>query len=184
MYVTPTFAGFSGAIAVRNEANALRPDVSLAWGGRIGGNETEAAIGYRPEGAGGARSHTVHGSASTLLDSGLNFTLAGGIEFFEEDLATEAQLFGFGKVGYIHEPFSIGETRYSLDFFYGEDNTNGNFGGSGQVGAYSVGGGVVQVAKKWATELYLGGRVYWLDTPDGTEVDPLFALITGARVRF
>lgn len=182
MYVTPEFAGFNGAVAVRQE-NGLRPDVSLAWGGEVFGSETEAAIGYRPTRDDDVESHTIHGSASTLLPSGLNFTAAAGIEFFPET-DDEAQLFLFGKAGYRHEPLTIGETRWSLDFFYGESNTNGNFGGAGQVGAYSVGAGVVQEARDWATEFYLGGRTYWLDTPDGSDVDALFAVITGARVRF
>ncbi|MGF1475327.1 MAG: porin [Geminicoccaceae bacterium] len=196
-YTTPTFAGFNLSVAGRQEDETFEPDVSVSYGATIAEHDFEAAVGWRLEdeesnGTDLEDSNTVHGSFSILSPTGLNFTAAAGGEFFdEEDVDLEEEYFVFGKVGWRAGFFDMGETRFSVDGFFGEDITNdfgvddGNF--DDPVEAFSVGGGVVQVVDDFSTEFYVGGRVYWLELPDSAGVgdpDALYAITTGARVRF
>ena len=197
-YDSPEVSGFQFSVAGRQEDETIEPDVGVSYETEIASLEVESAFGWRPEsddanGTDAEDSNTFHGSVSALMPSGLNATLAGGIEVFEDDdVDIEEELFLFGKIGWRNEGLSdYGETRFSVDGFYGEDITNdfgtdaGNF--DDPVEAYSVGAGVVQELSGLNTEVYFGGRVYWVELPGSAGVDDpdeLYAIFSGARVRF
>lgn len=191
-YDSPRFAGFQVAVAGRQENERIEPDASINYAAEVADWRGEIAGGWRPSQDANTideNSDTFHGSASVLAPFGLNLTAAGGVETFEDN--TEDELFFFGKVGWRGKLFSIGETRVSLDYFYGEDVTNAfgdaanNF--SDPVEAHSIGGGVVQVVSNLSTEFYIGARSYWIELPAAAnqdDPDSLIAITSGARVRF
>ena len=126
------------------------------------------------------------GSASLLLPSGLNVTVAGSrgdLDGSDEDTTAV-----FAKVGYIADLVPQGETRFTLDYFRGRNNDTFAAPGGDLPTAQSVGLFAVQDLRELNTELYVGARVYRLDGvfADGVErdVDDLTAVIAGARVRF
>lgn len=119
----------------------------------------------------------VNGSASLLLGSGLNFTAAGGWIGFDADDRDDDGWFAYGKLGYLFAPFTIGATGLAVDYYFG-----GNIGADGD-DSQSVGLLGVQNIDALATELYAGGRAYLLDR-DGRDFDDIYALLTGARIKF
>ena len=198
--------GLQFRIAGRQEDETIEPDVSLNYERANPIFMLESAVGWRTESDEAndtdlEDSDTFHGSISISQnggtaddpsESGFNATLAGGVEVFEDDdVDIDEEYFLFGKLGWRGELNEHGETRFSVDGFYGEDITNdfgvddGNL--DNPVEAYSVGAGVVQALSGFNTEVYLGGRVYWVDLPGSAGVDDpdeLYAIFTGARVRF
>ena len=175
-YNTPTFYGVGAAVAVRQEDGGS-PDVALTYAGDFGEYETEAAFGWRSESDDEA--NVFVGSASILTPFGVSFTAAGGVEQID---GAEDEMFLFGKVGYREDFFSFGESRFSVDYFYGEDNTEAIAGDSTE--AQSFGFSAVQVVEPLSTEFYVGVRNYSVDYPGADDPDDLIAVLTGARVRF
>ena len=205
--------GLQFRVAGRQEDETIEPDVSLNYERKTDVYVTESGVGWRPESDEAndtdlEDSDTFHGSISVSQSKkvedkkkpegfryepdGFNATLAGGVEVFEDDdVDIDEEYFLFGKLGWRGTLNDHGETRFSVDGFYGEDITNdfgvddGNL--DNPVEAYSLGAGVVQALSGFNTEVYLGGRVYWVDLPGSAGVDDpdeLYAIFTGARVRF
>lgn len=183
LYVTPDFNGFSMALSAANSASGsdgddelngsgLQPAIALAYGNEFAFGEMEAAISYRSEVFDDDVENTyVAGSASVLFNSGFNATFAasrGNIEDQSEDPTAY-----FVKVGYLNDFFGIGETRFSLDYFRGENAPDFGSPAGDLVQATSYGLFAVQEISDLNTEAYVGLRQYELDDVfvGGTERD-------------
>ncbi|MEO1456044.1 MAG: hypothetical protein AAFV49_00560 [Pseudomonadota bacterium] len=184
-YATPRFAGVQGVVVMRvdddeNGVGQFFPDASLNYEGEVSGFEVEAQGGYRREDG----SNTFIASASTLAPFGTSLTLGGGVETFDGTNPPDAENFVFVKLGQQLDLFEFGKTKFSVDFFRGQDNSQADPFTGEQTEAISVGGGVVQEVKPLGAEVFAAGRFYDVDIGDGTDTDSLFVLFTGARVRF
>ncbi len=169
-YDTPSFAGFTAsASAVADE----RWDVALRYNRRYGETKVAAALAYSD--APGARER-IDGSVSVLFGNGFNLTAAAGRDD-PDQAGRDDSSFVYGKIGYLMEMFEIGRTALAVDLYAGED-----IGADGD-DSLSVGAFAVQNVDAIATQLYLGYRYYELDR-DGLDLDPVNALMTGARVKF
>lgn len=168
-YDTPSFSGlkFSGSLVADERA-----DIASTYSRDYGGTKVAAAIAYAevPDSF-----EQVNGSASILLSNGFNLTLAAGQRDFDD--RDEEGLFFYGKIGYQASLFTIGKTALAVDYYHGED-----VGAEGDE-ADTFGVFAVQKVDLVATELYAGYRRYELDR-DGLDLEPVDALLTGARVKF
>ena len=213
LYRTPEFDGAALKFSLQNDEESLegREDgdeeegglsaaVGVEYGAEFGdGGELALEASYRreestepvfddlgfPAGEDDLTDEFVVGSASILLPSGLNFTVAGSrgpIDGAEDTTAA------FAKIGAIAELTSLGETRFTLDYFRGRNNDAFAAPDGELPTAESIGLFAVQDLRELNTELYVGARLYRLDGVfvEGTEVDvdDLTAAIAGARVRF
>ena len=91
------------------------------------------------------------------------------------------------KGGYRAKWFDIGETRFAVDYFMGENDTDDILQANGdneQVETDSYGFGVVQVVSPLSAELYARLRIYQLGIDNNEDPDDLLAFLTGARIRF
>jgi hypothetical protein len=125
-------------------------------------------------------SNQFDGSVSILLKSGLNLTLAGGVRDPSYRDPTGHSLSPnliYAKFGYQHRFFSIGLTAFSVDFGENDDLI---FAGD-KARAYGI--AAVQNIDQFGTELFVGGRYETLDRSLAA-YHPIFAVMSGARVRF
>ena len=158
----------------RREQATRRVDLLDAAGAFAGATERER------------RDEFVVGSASVLLPSGLNFTVAGSRGFI--DGSDEDTTAAFAKIGYVASLTPLGETRFSLDAFRGRNAADFAAPDGELPTARSIGLFAVQELHDLNTEIYIGARRYALDgvglEGSSLEVDDLTAVIAGARVRF
>lgn len=174
------------------------PDASLNYKAEFAGYEIDGAVGWRREpdaivvNDNAIGSNVYLGSVSALAPFGTNLTVGGGVEVFNTDSDTiENENFFYVKLGQRLDLFDMGETRLSVDFFRGEDNSAAGILGE-QTEAISFGGGIVQVVKPLGAEVYLGLRYYDVDlgidndasAANNVNTDGLFTILSGARVRF
>lgn len=121
------------------------------------------------------------GSASLLLKSGLNFTVAGGyrdVIYRDPQGRKLSPTLLYGKVGYRTSVFpNVGISAVSLD--YAQNNAL-QFAGD-RARSYSL--ALVQNIDAAATELFLTGRLQSLRRTYA-QYDNLYAVLLGARVRF
>jgi len=183
LFESKSFAGFGVAAALRQE-DQIRPDVGVTYGAEVAGFGVEAAGGWRPE----EDSDFFLGSASVIAPMGVSLTLAGGTEQLD-DSDNDDPNYVFAKLGYRTDIFPVGDTRFSVDVYRG--NNNGDFAApDGDLPeATSFGGGVVQKINPLSMEVYAAVRNYDVEDLyfDGQELDDpdnLFTVLTGARVRF
>lgn len=117
-----------------------------------------------------------NGSVSLLLNNGFNVTLAAGAE--DEDNSTDAEgSFWYAKLGYRASIFEAGKTSFSIDYGEYDDFAADD----GEASVYSF--GVVQDMSDWGTEFYLGVRLHEYEE-GSTDYDDIFAVMSGARVKF
>ena len=187
-YDTPTFAGFRLSASVEDDEGW---DVALRYAGEFGFGEIAAGVAYFSaqgvNGAGASRDFDgVSGSGSILFNPGLSLTVAAG--YVDPDYSGADPYFLYGKIGYETQLNSLGTTAFSIDGYYGEDITN--VGGVTAAGngigdeSLSFGAAIVQNIDIVRTELYLAGRYYELDDVSAVGEDEIYAVISGARVRF
>jgi type II secretory pathway pseudopilin PulG len=192
IYNTPRWRGFAASASFQNNdvGDGVSPNVAATYAGTLSGVDVEGAVSYRRDETEDEDLDVFVGSASTLLPSGWNFTLAGSYAI--RDVVNDSTAI-FGKVGYIREFFDFGETRFSLDAYRGKNAPADFAAADGDLPtALGVGLFAVQEVYELGTEFYLGGRMYSLDdvfAPTATgqsevDVENLWAFITGARVRF
>jgi len=169
-YDTPGFAGFvASASAIADE----RWDVALRYSRQYGETKVAAAVAYSD--APGAQER-IDGSISVLFGNGFNITAAAGRDD-PDQAGRDNPTFVYGKLGYLMDMFEIGRTALAVDVYAGKD-----IGADGD-DSLSVGAFAVQNVDVIATELYLGYRYYDLDR-DGLDLDPVNAVMTGARIKF
>lgn len=176
--------GGEDTVAGEEEAS-INYSFSANYKNTFAGYKVEGAVAYRLDND--SLSDVLIASASTLAPNGINLTAGGGIEFQDGDndgLSGENENFFFVKLGYRAKLIEAGETRLSVDFFRGQDNTLGDTVTFEQTDAISIGGGVVQVIKDLGTEAFLGARYFDIDAGNGVETDGIIAVLSGARIRF
>ena len=167
-YDTPSFNGFKFSTSATSDS---RWDAALRYAGKFGPAKASAALAYSEPKDG--RDNRVSGSFSILFDNGINFTLAAG----QDDRDDRDPEFWYANVGYQTDLFSIGTTAFTLDYYSGEDiETRGD-----ESDAYGL--FAVQNLAKYNTQFYLGVRNYELDSTQ-FEVDDIFAILAGARIKF
>lgn len=179
-YDSPTFWGFKLSGSLLSDGG----DVALNYAAKWGEDWTFAgALAYAdPQAVDRDVDHQYNGSASILHSSGLNLTVAGGLQDLDES-GRDDPTFYYAKVGYRADLFKFGETRFSVDYTrnddYDLDNDEAN----------SFGAQIVQDFPKWGSEYYIGYRWHELDRDvdaDGNLVDydDIQAVMTGVRVKF
>ena len=172
-YDSPTFAGFnlSGSWVTDDHW-----DLAARYARAFGEIKLAAALSYATRKS--AFDSQVTGSVSALHTSGLNATLAGSFQDPDTDDDRDPYYIYF-KLGYTQKLVSFGQTSFSIDYYYGEDIA------AVQDESQSIGFGFVQKIDAFATELYLGLRNYDLNREEaGLDLNNIFAVLTGARVKF
>ena len=172
-YDTPTFAGFklSGSWVTDD-----RWDLAARYAREFGVIKLAAAMSYAKGKS--VFDSQVAGSLSALHTSGLNATFAGAIRDIDSDDDRDPYYI-YCKLGYTQKLVSFGQTSFSIDYYYGEDIA------AVKDESQSIGFGFVQEIDAFATALYLGLRNYDLERDDaGLDLHNIFAVLTGARVKF
>ena len=169
------------------EGDGLSPAVGVAFQREYdSGLEIAAEASWRREERDGGKGDFIVGSASVLLPSGLNLTVAASRGDLERQDAYPTAI--FAKVGYSANWWEVGETRFSFDYFNGENGPDFASAEGDLPEARSYGFFAVQEIVDLNSEFYAGMRLCDLDGVyvDGEEkdVDGLTALLAGARVRF
>lgn len=172
-YDTPNFAGFTGSLSIIQDEKS---DVALKYSNAFGGTRIAGAIAYANT-QGSTFEDQINGSASILLPSGLNFTLAAGSADAIAPGRNDSDFY-YGKIGYRTKGISsAGTTAFSIDYHNTDDLAmNGDK-------ADSIGLQAVQNVDDWGTEFYLGLRQYSLDRA-GSSFDDVLGVLAGARVKF
>jgi len=185
-YDTPTFAGFRLSGSIEDDESW---DVALRYAGEFGFGEIAAGIAYYETQAttgGLARDRDgVSGSGSILFNPGLSLTVAAGI--VDPENSGGDPYFVYGKIGYETQLNSLGTTAFSIDGYYGEDISNvGDANTANGIGdeSMSFGAAIVQNIDIVRTEVYLAGRYYELEDANSNNDGDIYAIISGARVRF
>jgi len=121
------------------------------------------------------------GSLSVLHDSGVSFTMSGGVRDprYLDPLGKRLSpnLF-YTKLGYQHDFFPFGRTAVSVDFAKQDEVT---FSGD-TARSYAV--ALVQNIDAASTELFASAAYQTLNRTLGASFHPILAAWTGARVRF
>lgn len=167
--------------------DGLSPAVGLAFQREFDeGFAIAAEASWRRAEQDGGEDAFIVGSVSVLLASGLNLTVAASWGDLDQQDAVSFAV--FAKIGYIGNWWDVGETRFSFDYFNGENGPDFASPEGDLPEAKSYGFFAVQEFAALKTEVYAGMRLYELDGAyvDGEEkdVDNLNAVITGAMVRF
>jgi hypothetical protein len=173
-YDSPSFYGLMAATSWINNGGG---DIALKYAAEFGRFKLAAQAAYANS---GGTSETLDNqydaSASVLHDSGLNFTLAGGLQEYKGDRDDDGT-FLYGKLGYRLNLCPLGITAFSIDGGrYDDIQQDGDEG-------RTFGVQMVQNFTDWATEFYLGYRLFKLDR-DLADYDNFNALLTGFRVKF
>ena len=171
-YDTPVFYGFTASASAIEDQQY---DAALRWGAEVAGFQAGAAIAYSEPDDSDFR---INGSASAIhLDTGLNLTLAAGMDDPEES-GRDDGTFWYVKGGWLTDMFfDFGKTAFVLD--YTETADISDDGDDGQ----SFGAFVVQNLEDFGTEFFAGVRVYDLDS-SGPDTDEIIVGNFGTRVKF
>jgi outer membrane murein-binding lipoprotein Lpp len=170
-YDTPSFSGFKVSTSVIDGGSW---DVAGRYSGDFSGTKVAGAVGYADANS-RQGFEQLNGSVSVLLPMGLNFTAAAGTRDVKG--GGDDPVFYYGKLGYKFDAVDFGGTAVSIDYTMAEDiDEDGDE-------FTSYGAFLVQSFDKIGTEFYIGLRNHELDRP-GENFDDLFAVLTGARVKF
>jgi predicted porin len=181
-YDSPAFWGFQLSGSLLSDGG----DVALRYAAKWGDDwEFAAAAAYADlQAISDTVDNQYNGSASILHSSGLNLTVAGGIQDLDSGLLNpdgtsrdDDPSFYYAKLGYRAKWFEVGETRFSVDYARNDDVAQ-----DGDE-AKSVGFQAVQNFPEWGSEYYIGYRWYGLDR-EQTDFDDINAVMTGVRVKF
>ncbi|WP_094705357.1 porin [Hahella sp. CCB-MM4] len=169
-YDTPKFGGLTYSIGAFNGGW----DTALRYAGKLGSNKIAAALGYsKPNGS--KVESQINGSASLLLENGLNFTIAAGQQSLYSDAEDPSSY--YGKIGYQASLIDAGKSLFSLDYGVTKDLA------AVDDEATATGVQYVQKIDDWATEAYISYHLYSLDRT-GSDLEDVNALLVGARVKF
>ncbi|CAK8723379.1 MAG: hypothetical protein CDV28_10377 [Candidatus Electronema aureum] len=176
LYETRSFGGFTfGASAGEEEV----VDFALSYAGEFNGNQLEAKAAWSNPGEG---YNQINGSASLLLNSGLNFTVAASSKDVDNMPAYgDDPSFMYGKIGYKCDQLSsFGSTAVSVD--YGIFN-NADLLDAEQE-ATAIGVQFVQELSDYSTQLYAGYRAFSLEDNTGVDYEDISVVMAGARLSF
>ena len=171
-YDTPTFYGFSLAGSLVSDS---RHDGSIWWSGKGGGFKAAAAFAYADPNLENC-DQQYDGSFSVLHENtGLNLTLSAGVQ----DFTNQSNPSNFYvKAGWLANLFHVGETAFSVDYDKSQNFPAENYDG------WSMGGAVVQIFKKFGTEVYLQYRYFTLNQDFAPGLYDITAVTIGSRVKF
>ncbi len=171
-YDSPNLYGFSLSGSL---VSAQRSDVALNWGGE--GYGFQAAGGFAVANPKLAGASLLYDGSFSLLHtaSGLNLTVAGGLQE-KKDTRDGTNL--YAKLGWLADFTSLGQTAFGIDYTRSRD-----MAAAGDRG-YSVGAAVVQAFAQFSTELYLQYRIFSLNRTEVTPVADINMATFGARVKF
>lgn len=176
-YDSPKLAGFTLAVSAGEDDIS---DAAINYGGKFGENKIAATIALANPGK-GKDYNRMSGSASILLGMGLNFTLAAGLDSYDnQPSGSDDPSFKYGKLGYKAKFFDIGDTAFSVD--YGVYENVDTMTIDQEATAYGL--QVVQKLSDWSTELYAGYRIYELDDNTTASYEDISFLTAGARIKF
>ncbi len=170
-YDTPSLGGFKASVS---SIDGGAWDLAGRFSGDVSGTKVAGAIAYA-NASSRQGFEQYNGSVSVLLPMGINFTAAAGTRDLKR--AGDDPVFYYGKLGYTFDATELGSTAVAIDYSKVDDlSVNGDE-------FTSYGAFLVQNVDKIATELYVGVRNHELDRPV-ENFDDLFAILTGARVKF
>ena len=172
-YDSPLFAGAQfSASAI--ETGAF--DTALSYSRKYGETTLAAALGYAAPGDLASWDGQYDGSFSILLPSGLNFTLAGGVQEYDT-IDRDDPNYWYAKLGYKANLFSPGITAVAADYgMWNDFELN-------EDKADSVGLTFVQDIADWGTEFYIAYRLYTLDR-EQLSTEDINTVMSGVRVKF
>lgn len=177
MYVTPTFGGFRGQVSWGQKSNTDVKELSLWYGGKLGGfGELAASLGWSERGAstaGGTTDEYIGGSISWLHGTGINVTLSHSKR---DNPAVAGATVRESTFNYLKVGFKRGAHAVAVDYATGDDFVT--------VGdeAKMFGIGYVWNPVRWL-EIFAAYKVHQLDTAAGSLEDITIGTI-GTRVRF
>ncbi len=183
-YDSPNFAGFTLALGALSDGGDVALKYAARWGQHF---KAAGAVAYaNPQAISDTVDDQYNGSFSILHSSGINLTVAGGVQDLENDATNpdgsdrdEDPVFYYAKLGYRAQFIDAGETRFSVDYARNEDVAQDDDD------ATSMGVQVVQDIPDWGMEYYLGYRWHELDRGEGsTDFDDVNAVMSGVRMKF
>lgn len=171
-YDTPRFNGFNLATSVLDNGDW---DVAGRYSSEINGAKVAAAVSYAVDTSAASDRTRLGGSASVLLENGLNATVSLAREDDDLSDAPDAEN-AYVKLGYQFNPTELGLTAVSVDLGQTCDlNLSGDE-------ATSAGIAFVQQVDSIATDFYASYRWMELDR-DNTDFHDFHAAIIGARIK-
>ena len=172
-YDSPLFSGAQfSASAI--ETGAF--DTALSYNRKYGETTVAAALGYANPGDLANWDNQYDGSFSILLASGLNFTVAGGIQEYDI-IDRDDPNYWYAKLGYKTKLFSPGISAFAVDYgMWNDFELN-------EDEAESLGLTFVQDVADWGSEFYIAYRLYTLDR-DLLAPEDINTLMSGVRVKF
>lgn len=175
-YDSPTFSGFTIAVSSASDEGDDAEDVALRYKGKLGNVKAAAGLAYVNFSSSDSKKSQVNGSASFLMDNGLNLTVAAGNLDFENS-GKDDGTFIYGKLGYIAKVCPLGTTAFAIDYGKYDDMKVDEDEGD------TVGFMCVQNLKDWKTEIYLCIRHFELDR-DNANLDDVDTAMAGLRIKF
>ncbi len=180
-YDSPSFAGFNIAAS---SGTASQWDLALKYGSEFlnGDLKLAAALAYSDGGEAYDWYDQYNGSFAAEF-KGFTLSLAAGGRIYDED-RDFADLNGddpwtyYAKLGYGAKFNPIGKTSIAVDYKYSE---NYNVIDE-EYTSYGV--GLVQNLEAYGTDLYIAARNHSLDRPGVSDIEDIFTVIAGARVKF
>jgi len=175
-YDSPVFSGFMASTSATSGDGG---DLAVRYNSKLGDFKIAAGMAWanpNNEDVSADVDSQLSGSASILHSSGFNLTLAAGQRDYDLS-GRDDPTFYYAKLGYRKGFFSVGESRFSIDYATNDDVAQN------KDEAKSFGFQFVQDFSKWGTECYLGYRNYDLDR-SGTDFNDIDAVMSGVRVKF
>lgn len=166
-YDSPVWKNWTFAAALINNQ---RYDMALKFSRQFRGFRSKAALSWVDRSRG---VYQYTGSASVLFDNGFSLTIAAG----GQDREGREPFLYYGKLAKTFDWFEWGKTLFSFDYGY-----NGDVSVLDQEGR-AYGALVAQNYAPFASQFYLGVRVFELDQP-GVSYDPVLLASGGVRVSF
>ncbi len=176
-YDTPSFAGLKVSVGLNQGPIG---DAALRYSGSFGGTKVSAAVAWsNRDGSTGTTGNQWNGSGSVLHSSGLNATVAGGLQEIHKAAAgRDDPAYIYFKLGYKAKLVDAGTTNFYVNYQNTEDLAS-----QGDDATY-WGFGVVQILKDYATELFAAFSVVDFDDTSTNTYDDLTTGLVGARVKF
>jgi predicted porin len=171
-YDTPSSGGFKGSISALDGGSW---DAAARFSGKLAGTKVVTVIAYADADSRQGFSQ-VNGSVSVLLPFGVSVTGAAGTRDVSGRSGSDPMTY-YGKLGYRFRLIDMGETAIGIDFARTDDLA----AVGDEFTAY--GAFAVQRFDAIGTELYVSARNHDLDRT-GSNFDDIFAVLTGARIKF